>query len=1295
MDKKQAINLVKQTFPKPFEKEQFHQFVTELLHRLDDSPERHHLWAGQFIKKAYRDYVNHYERLGTYTDPEGRKLDVLVIHLTKDTTLERGRTRLRNFAADYLSTGHGNDKDAVLAAYVSLGEDDWRFSFVKLEYTLEQDETGKVKERKELTPARRYSFLVGANERSHTAQKQFLPLLENDQSYPPLKEIEEAFDIEKVTKEFFGRYRELCEKTKAALESLIKRDAKVRAEFKGKSIKTDDFAKKLLGQIVFLYFLQKKGWFGVERDAEWGTGKKDYLRHLFNTKRPDENYFNDILEPLFYNTLAQKRDHDYADRFRCKIPFLNGGLFEPLADYDWVHADILLPNELFSNREQTKDGDIGTGILDVFDRYNFTVNEAEPLETDVAVDPEMLGKVFENLLPENERHGKGTYYTPRVIVAYMCQQSLINYLTTHISEQQVPRIDLETFILQAGRSADFEANPTENHRGKLLPQSIRTHARHIDKLLEDITICDPAIGSGAFPVGMLQEIVRARLALAEIKEFRITAEEAADNKYSPYELKRHAIEKSIYGVDSDGGAVEIAKLRLWLSLVVDEEDRRRIKALPNLDYKISQGNSLLAEYRGLRLIPPDLSQRAEDGREERIAELRRKIAEKSQEFFILHQRGKSALVSKNAVEQEVISLQKELDRLVRPAKNDGIEKSPLLQQAESRSSKKRLETLVQLHEQFCNETRRDKKNDIRKRIDDLEHQIVREHLDRQEQELIARIEKTEQEISAELQNIKATLKQQVETPKLKRLEAILEANQAAAQNIREAQAELVQMDFSRNKPFFLWELHFLDVFRDGGGFNVVIGNPPYVRADSGEEHLEMRKAIERTGQYNTLWEKWDLYVAFIEQGYRLLRPNGTMTMIVSDAYCHSKYAQKSQNWFLRNGRVLRLDFLSKIQIFEAAVRNVIFFFAKTDGSDYKPVRRVHEREFGNVTLLPTALQAELNYRAFFPGESASRTFNAPTIPLRQVFYVSKGMVVNADEKTARGEFELSDLVTDKKDRLHPKPFVEGKHLARWLPQTNKWLEWGTERAPGLFSRPTFKEMYEVDEKLISVDMAAGVTQLKVTYDNRQLYHNHSAWSFVRWNDLAGVRNNSLKKVARYEDERLRPDLPHREELEQISRSFNVKYLLAVMNSNLARHFLRANRRSNIHLYPDDWKNLPIAIAGQDQQSIISKLVDYILFLKANASENESRDQLMISYFEQLVDALVYELYLPGEIHEAGKQFFAPLIAEQLPALDEIKGDKLEALRRIFERLYDRNHVIRKNIFFLDTIESVRIIEGKA
>ena len=153
-----------------------------------------------------------------------------------------------------------------------------------------------------------------------------------------------------------------------------------------------------------------------------------------------ENFFNDVLEPLFYDTLATDRGHEaWCNRFNCRIPFLNGGLFEPLADYDWRKTDIILPNKLFTNTERTKAGDIGTGILDVFDRYNFTVNEAEPLEKEVAIDPEMLGKVFENLLEvKAPQRSKGSFYTPREIVHYMCQESLINYLDTAVNSRSEP-----------------------------------------------------------------------------------------------------------------------------------------------------------------------------------------------------------------------------------------------------------------------------------------------------------------------------------------------------------------------------------------------------------------------------------------------------------------------------------------------------------------------------------------------------------------------------------------------------------------------------------------------------------------------------------------------------------------------------------------------------------------------------------------------------------------------------------------------------------------------------------------
>ena len=180
-------------------------------------------------------------------------------------------------------------------------------------------------------------------------------------------------------------------------------------EFKTKKVSTVEFAKKLLGQIVFLYFLQRKGWLGVAKGQDWGAGPHDFLRCLINGDYgPYNNFFHNLLQPLLYDTIATDRGHKaWCNRLQCRIPFLNGGLFEPLGGYDWENTNILLPNHLFTNNEFIEEGITGTGILDVFDRYNFTVSEAEPLEIDVAIDPEMLGKVFENLIEENRRKGLG------------------------------------------------------------------------------------------------------------------------------------------------------------------------------------------------------------------------------------------------------------------------------------------------------------------------------------------------------------------------------------------------------------------------------------------------------------------------------------------------------------------------------------------------------------------------------------------------------------------------------------------------------------------------------------------------------------------------------------------------------------------------------------------------------------------------------------------------------------------------------------------------------------------------
>jgi adenine-specific DNA-methyltransferase len=310
------------------------------------------------------------------------------------------------------------------------------------------------------------------------------------------------------------------------------------------------------------------------------------MRFLFDHCPEGKNFYNDYLEHLFYGSLNSRAEGSsdfYRKHFDCQIPFLNGGLFEPPEDYDWEKSFVHIPNKIFSNKDNT-------GILDVFDLYNFTIYEDDPIDREVSVDPEMLGKVFENLLPENLRKGQGAYYTPREIVHYMCQESLINYL---VPETKVDTDKISDLVVKK----HFDE---EGSRGA------------IDRALQNIKVCDPACGSGAFLVGMLHEIVSARCIL--------------DPKKDEYHLKKETIQNCIYGVDIDPGAVEIAKLRLWLSLVVDYE-LKDIEPLPNLDYKLMCGNSLLEEFEGVRFYDgsTDGVSLFKDERKQKIQELREKV----------------------------------------------------------------------------------------------------------------------------------------------------------------------------------------------------------------------------------------------------------------------------------------------------------------------------------------------------------------------------------------------------------------------------------------------------------------------------------------------------------------------------------------------------------------------------------------------------------------------------------------------------------------------------------------------
>lgn len=1100
MDKVAAQRLVRETLQNSFNKERFVSLIKNMLNRIEDAP---FTYKGRYIFDDFRDSIKLVERIGKYKGPDEKLMDILVIHLQKETSLERARTKQRNFVSKYLKGSRGGTfKHAALVAFVAPDGENWRFSFIKMEYTF--NEKGKVEE--EFTPARRYSFLVGKHETSHTAQSRLLPLLLDDEGQPTLKDLEDAFSVEKTTKEFFEKYRDLFLRLEESLDAVLKKDAKVKADFKAKNVHAVDFAKKLLGQIVFLYFLQKKGWFGVQRGCPWGSGSKHFLRELFDRQHGDyKNFFNDILEPLFYEALRLERPADYYSRFDCRIPFLNGGLFDPLNDYDWIETEILLPDDLFSNDHRTKEGDVGDGILDVFDRYNFTVKEDEPLEKEVAVDPEMLGKVFENLLEIKNRKSKGTYYTPREIVHYMCQESLIEYLygefnpeivayetigddqmamfgnevknkqldltIQHRQRSLIDKKDIETLIrygesvVEHERRVVNEGRETDRYSFKL-PESVRANAPRIDEKLAGVRVCDPAVGSGAFVVGMMNEIIKARGTL--------TPHVVENEKRTPYDFKRHTIQNCLYGVDIDSGAIEIAKLRLWLSLVVDEEERDSIQPLPNLDYKIVQGNSLLG-------------------------------------------------VQKNLFNAELFS---------------------------------KLEALKPL---YFNETSASKKQKHKQRIDDLISQITNGHKD------------------------------------------------------------------------FDFEVYFSEVFHGEKGFDVVLGNPPYVALQ--KNGGELGKLYQDAG-FTTFARTGDVYQLFYEKGCQLLMPSsGLLAYITSNSWLKAEYGKPTRRYFSDNHTPLRLIELGK-DIFESAIVDSSILIAR-QGKHGETGRAVDMDRLPDKDFPP----AENCWGMFRPqGEKPWSTLSTIEqsimdkiegigTPLKEWdVKINRGITTGLNDAFIIDDSTKQKLIAeDPKSAKIIKPALRGRDIQRYQAQ---WMKlWLITTFPSLQLNidkyPSVKKhllSFGKDRLEQSGTALAGGGQSRKKTGNKWFesqdqiaYYEEFAKEKLFWMDMSNRGRFACSETEMYCNDKgfMMTGKP-------------LKYLCAILNSTLIT-WLMKNNALTTGMGLMQWKKfaverLPIPQISLTEQRPFVRLVDIILKAKAANPKADTTEQ------EAEIDQLVYDLY---------------------------------------------------------------------
>ncbi len=466
-----------------------------------------------------------------------RTVELYEIIVNDNKQIERSRVGLGALVKKHII---GNNAVLVNFAYQNPEKRTWRFSFIARDGVF-QDGEMQIKD----THPKRYTYVFGEPEETYkTALDRFF-ILGNELEIT-INKIKDAFGVEAMSKAFFDEYRDVHY---AGFVDYLMRSNFKKSAFNGNDKDVRDFVKKLLGRIVFLYFLQKKGWLGA-KDTSYKNGDKNFMTNFFKKAGVNDAFYANWLSKLFFDALNNERPNDdftMPDGEVVKIPYLNGGLFEKETEkYDY----LTFPTDLFTN------------LFEFFNQYNFTIFEDSPEEHTVAVDPEMLGHIFENLLEDNK--DKGAFYTPKEIVHYMTQESLIEYLHTQLSDAD--RTDLENFV--------------KNKDNKLSKE----HKAAIDQKLDTVKICDPAIGSGAFPMGLLQEIFGLKERIAYDLGHKV---------WSPATVKENIIQKSIYGVDIERGAVDIARLRFWLSLIVDEE---MPKALPNLDYKIVVGNSLVSKF---------------------------------------------------------------------------------------------------------------------------------------------------------------------------------------------------------------------------------------------------------------------------------------------------------------------------------------------------------------------------------------------------------------------------------------------------------------------------------------------------------------------------------------------------------------------------------------------------------------------------------------------------------------------------------------------------------------------------
>lgn len=965
--------------------------------------------------------------LGSMTTQDNYELGFFYYEMEDGSVLRR-KVGLRNLIRPYLGYGF----DAALAVFND--GTNWRLSLI---CDLKEDATS----------TKRFTYVFGDEKAFYkTPILRFESLRTKANEF---LEIKKAFSVEALSDDFFDEYRKQYAEFVKFLtgKEYVKKgnkwveqetgepDAQYFTSFKKDDKLVRDYIKKMMGRIVFLYFLQSKGWL---------AGNLHYMHDLFYDASDEVkgDFLDKVLEPMFFGLLNTKpEDRSSAPLVNGvgvkyipnadEIPYLNGGLFQQ-EKIDEVES--VFPAGMFQS------------LFDFFDSYNFTIDENDPNDAEVGVDPEMLGKIFENLLEDNK--DKGAFYTPKEIVRYMCQESLTAYLQTGIDDAEIKE-HIANFV---------KTNDVEELGG-----ASSELAMSIDQKLIDVKICDPAIGSGAFPMGLLRELYACRKSIEIFEE-----DNAAD-------IKRHIIQNNIYGVDIEKGAVDIARLRFWLALIIDEKEPM---PLPNLDFKIMQGNSLLESYKGVDLDVT--SKKLKTGKDTKKT------------------RG-------------VLSL--------------GFEET-----------------------------------DVQKIIQDLvkSYFSITDH------------------------TLRAQRRQQID-------KYVKDYITVCAEGNHEVQDAVDELEIP-NDQFFLWHTYFADVFEQGG-FDIVIGNPPYGVSIKDD----YRKAVV------TSWGNvpdYEIYYYFIVLAAPLLKEKGIMSYIIPNTFLFNTFAKHFREMLVEKWNVLEILDCTKFPIFESAVvRNAINLFQK----DSEGSKQVGYRNTANVTSFSDLLERE---REFMTVESLL-TMNQ-NWGLAYFLPTSIRNVVNliSSSPLAVKDFfpEISQgLIAYDKYKGQSKEIIKSRayHSFVYKDGLKKWL-WGED-----------------------------VTRYNLTWNGKE-YIDYC-------NGIANPRNPSffvgkrmlvreitnpsifaaLIEIEAYND----PSIIIVKE----SRDYPIEILVGIMNSKLAtffhfNHSPKATKGAFPKILVQDIKEFPLPKVNSDERKILMRLVDDVTTIKKGKSITDT------SALENQIDFLVYHLY---------------------------------------------------------------------